>query len=163
MCNVVFMILDLRECQHDEGAYGSVFFIINENKAIKVFFNQKEVTRTENVFNSEKDAYQKVQNCSEAKLLTPKYYGDADITQIIDSKGMDISDKYHMHLAYMMSYESGSFSKLVFASKNEQLRIKGIFTKIGVNFMQDSSVTLSSDNVVIKVIDFAVKEYESWA
>jgi hypothetical protein len=162
MCNVVTEILDLRECGHARGACGSVFFIIDENKAIKVFFNKNQVTRTKNVFNSETDAYQKAQNCSEAKLLTPHYYGKVKITQIIDSEGMDISDQYHIHLAYMMSYESGSFSKLGFAPKDEQLRIKRIFTKIGVNFMQDSSVTLSSDNVVIKVIDFAVKEYESW-
>jgi quinolinate synthase len=157
------VVLDLRECGYDQGACGLVFFINNKNKAIKVFFNKNEVARTKNVFLSETNAYLKAQKCSKAKLLTPHYYGKVKITRIIDSKGMDISNKYHMNLAYKMSYESGCFSKLGYAPEKEQLRIKEIFTNIGVNFMQDSSVILSSDKVVIKVIDFAVREYEPWA
>ncbi len=157
------MILDLRKYKFDEGCYGLVVFVESEAKAVKVFMKNHTLEQAENVFDSEVDAYNKVQNCEEAKILTPDFYGTVNVTQIIDSNGVDISHKYYRDLAYVMSYESGAFQKLAITLTSEASRIERIFKSIGVNYTRDASVILSENQIITKVIDFAVEEFEVWA
>ena len=157
------MIIDLRNDHHNCGVYGLVVFIEDKSKAVKIFKKKECKNHVLNVYNSEVGAYKKTQNCEKAKLLVPVFYNSVCVTQVIDSTGEDITERFYTDLVYVMSFEEGCFQKFGLISKIENERVTSIFNNVGIYYLTDASVTLDDLGKVKKVIDFAIKEFEVWA
>ncbi len=61
-----------------------------------------------------------------------------------------------------MSFEEGRFQKIgeYNVEAKERERIYSLFKKNKIEYLKDSSVILNNNNRIIRVIDFAVKEFE---
>lgn len=156
------MKVDLRENQFDFGAYGLVIFIENRTKAIKIFKKTHTKEQANNVFQSEIEAYKKASSDPKASKVTPQYFGEETIDQVIDKQGNDVTNQYHTELAYVMSYEGGPFCKFNNINEKQREQIKNIFKPLGIHYLIDCSVSLNQNGEVKCVIDFATKEYELW-
>ncbi len=153
------------QCQcYEEGAYGRVFFSVDKKVATKIFFKKKDRAHVEKVFKSECNAYDIAEHHEDAKILIPEYHGEVkeNIT-IINKKGCNISDCFFTEFAYKMSYEHGTFFKFSKEKCGEEYeRVKKIFYRIGINYLEDSSVTLGPNGEIKKIIDFATEGFEPY-
>lgn len=150
----------------DEGFFGSVFCIKN-NRVIKLFKlpeTKKDEERYEKVFTSEIEAYEAIQSDSELKAITPKFFGTVKVCNVLDNEKNDLTSKYKTNCAYIMSYEKGKFIKIKspLVPKEEFNRIKKLFEKYGVEYIDDASVILDENRKIKMVIDFTMKYYEAW-
>ncbi len=128
----------------------------------KVF--NSECNAYEKVFNPECNAYDIAKHHEDAKILMPEYHGEVkeNIT-IINKKGCNISDCFFTEFAYKMSYEHGIFFKFSQEEYGEEYkRVKKIFSRIGINYLGDSSVTLGPNGKIKKIIDFATERFEPY-
>ncbi|MEJ5030023.1 hypothetical protein [Comamonas sp. MYb69] len=141
------------------GSFGCVFFD-DEGFAIKVFKNKSNVSRNhiEQVFKFETDAYELAMQDSDLKKIVPTYHGKLLCDSVHDSKGNDISNKFHLDLAYKMTKLSGRFEKK--SIEDELVRKK--FESAGINHISDVSIATDGMNIT-GVVDFATQEIEIMA
>ncbi len=157
------MNLDLRKQPSDSGAYSLVVFIEEKTKAVKIFSKSHEREQAKNVFNSEVKAYELASKDTGASLITPTFFGKHSVEKIIDANGNDITNQYFTDLVYILSYEIGLFLKYSVIPETEQNLIKNTLKPLGINYLIDCSVSLTPNNKVSFVIDFATEEFEIWA
>lgn len=155
------MIIDCKSGDFDNGAYGHVFFINEKTMAIKVFSKDHNIEQATKVFDAEVDAYKSATKHHDIINFLPKFYGVQKITKIVIN-GNDETSHFHVSLAYKISFEAGYFQKINSnnVSKLSKNRVISNFHKIGVMHVNDASVTIDNDGNILKIIDFATKEFQ---
>ncbi len=146
--------------RYKEGAYAVVFFD-TDGKATKVFRQRHDVPREhiENVFKSEVCAYRIAQIDQKLHSLVPNFLGEVVVEQITDAKGVDISPQFYLDIAYQMEKIEGDFVKIGSIPANIVKPVASVFKSAGIHHICDASVTIQ-DRCIVKVVDFATKEYE---
>lgn len=158
------MILCLSYGNHDNGAYGTVFFDKKNNIAIKVF-KRKELYRDEQIkrtFESEVSAYNIAMNDDVLKKYIPKFYGKFEkIERILDEYEIDISSEYFLNLAYTMEYIPNKFVKnnAYCVDTSHRDLVFELFKNGGISYLGDSSVYVDDRGKVIYIIDFAENDH----
>lgn len=107
------------------------------------------------VFQSEVDAYEIAMKNEELSKLVPHFYGPVLIGRLEGAREEVAHDK-----AYSMEFIEGDFRKIGTVNSSEKMRIVKLFRKHGINHVIDSSVIMNEENQIIKVVDFATKEFE---
>lgn len=151
---------EMSDGKYGEGAFACVFFD-NFGSATKIFWKKKDIPREdiEKVFQYEVDAYKKATDeKSSIKKYVPEFFGTITGNQkkIVDSFGNDISDKFHLDLAYKMKKIDGDFKKI---GLNDEKLIE-LFKQEGIKYVRDCSVLIDKDQNILCVIDFATKAHE---
>jgi hypothetical protein len=145
-----------------EGGYSFVFF--TGTVATKIFRcdNALEpfIKRT---FNSEVEAYIKVQNYPELRKITPKFLGPIKFNTLIDNNEKYPSKQILMPAyAYQMEYVSAPFIKLIQHPQCDAITKQ--FLDAGICHLKDASVTDPSpiggnNEIGVRVIDFSIEEH----
>lgn len=145
---------------HSGGAYGAIFFHSGD-KAVKVFRKDisKPIEHIRNVFFSEVGAYEIAQNISELNGIVPKFYGVVSVDRIENAAGDDISDQFHLNLAYEMEKLDGPFIKAGHAGLDSVKVVTKVLHANRIMHTSDMDV-LIIDGEIKKIIDFAIQEYE---
>lgn len=143
-----------------EGAYAVVFFN-PEGRATKIFRRRHDVPceHVKKIFNSEVRAYQIAQCNPKLRSLTPAFFGPVQVQHVVDANGNDISADFYLDLAYQMEKIAGDFVKIGSLSSENSIAIKQAFLSAGIEYTCDASVVIQDGNIV-KVVDFAIGEYE---
>lgn len=143
---------------HFGGAYGMIFFTTG-CRAIKVFKrNGHPRDHAVQVFKSEVDAYEIAKNVPELKHLIPEFFGVSSIDRIEDESGKDISDEFHLDLAYEMEKIDGQFVKANLGKYAELGEIERLFHLNGIRHTSDIDV-LQEKGAIKRIIDFATEKY----
>lgn len=156
---------DHKDSCFEKGAYGYVFFV--DGIATKIFrrdggMDEEHIRR---VFKSEVDAYQRVQDFSELRQITPKFFGPVHFGEILENdKNVPLARTLIFSCAYQMEYIKGSFTKLNTHPKYDD--ISKLFCKAGIHHLTDASFTEPSsiyekNTIGIRVVDFAMEEIEA--
>ncbi|WP_292993695.1 hypothetical protein [Nitrosomonas sp.] len=152
------LIYEMINGEYSNGAFACVFFD-NSGFATKIFFKKKDISREdiEKVFQYEVDAHEIAAKNENIKKYVPEFFGTIQCNQkkIIDSCNKDISDRFHLDLAYKMK-------KIDAVSEEKGLndkRLIELFTQAGIEYVKDCSVLIDKDTNTF-VIDFATKEHE---
>lgn len=145
----------------DEGAYSFVFFI--GGIATKIFRRDKGLPEEHirSVFNSEIEAYKRVQNSTDLIKITPKFLGAVLLEEISDNTSL--SPKANILIpdcAYQMEYVPAQFVKLFTHPLYEEICER--FAAAGIFYLKDASVaTLTppteDESINLCVIDFATE------
>ncbi|ENW94407.1 hypothetical protein [Acinetobacter dispersus] len=157
------MVLNKVDQQFKQGKYGTVFFNKVEGTAIKVFRKSDLCDQhVANVYSSEVEAYKLVQNSDELKKITPKFYGEVNISSIHDQFGNDLSPSFYLDKAYKMEYIEGVFIDFGSGSMDtdERLKLINLFKEDGIEHITDSSVILEEGKKIKYIVDFAKEEFE---
>lgn len=147
----------------DQGAYAYVFF--SDGVATKIFKRRHDLAENfvRMVFQSEVDAYQRVQIFPELQKITPKFYGPIRIENILDNVlGCPSATSLLADCAYQMEYIPAHFGKLGHHPRCSE--ITEYFATAGINYLIDASVadlslTEEGKPEEIRVIDFSEHEY----
>jgi len=140
-----------------------VFFI--DGVATKIFKRNHSLTDDfiRMVFQSEVDAYLKVQNFPALREITPKFYGPVRFEKILNNaQGLPSAATLMGDCAYQMEYIQAPFIKL--GTHPQRGAIEKVFADAGIHYLKDASVTdpssIVGENIPgVRVIDFSVKEY----
>ena len=140
----------------NQGAYAWIILDEDTGYAVKVFKNNNDLQHITNVFNSEVKAYKIAMLHNELKVLVPEFYGTINIDKLTGCK-----EEFSEEKAYVMSRVKDSFIKIgeYIVSDSERVRIKSLFGNYGIKYLTDASVVLDDNNIITKVVDFAVEEY----
>jgi len=113
------------------------------------------------VFESEVRAYKIAMKSPKLHTLVPEFFGIRPTQIILDNYKKDISDEFIPCLAFEATLIDDNFVKLgaVCVCDVERQRITKLFASEGIKYLKDASVLLQG-KCVVKVIDFAVKEFE---
>jgi hypothetical protein len=147
----------------DEGAYGTVFFLLDQKKAIKVYKKHRDADtdHSRQTFKSETDALRIANGSEHLRDLVPRYCGVIDVEAILDESGADITERYLTDLSFEMEFIEGRFQKLGVVSGEEYERIADLFAKEKIHYVKDACAILE-DGKATKVIDFGMEEIELW-
>jgi predicted Ser/Thr protein kinase len=147
----------------DEGAYGTVFFFPEHNKAIKVYLKHRDADadHSRKTFASETTALKIANASEELRGLVPKYCGLVEVEKILDENGTDITEKYLTDLSFGMEFIEGHFQKLGGARGDEYNRIVDLFAKEKIYYVKDACAIFEGEKVT-KIIDFGMEEIELW-
>lgn len=153
----------MKKPHYDEGVYGVVFFD-SMGMATKVFRKRQDVDRlhVERVFASEVEAYRIAGSSAHLKELVPDFFGPTTVEGVLSSNGCDISGQFYLDLAYRMERIFGHFCKINSVAGASRENVKQWFRDAGIRHMNDASVVCEGE-AILKVIDFAVEEFEVWA
>ena len=157
------LILNANSYPFQEGAYSIVELNCDTGRATKLFKNSHDISHTNDVFNSEVAAYKTASENPELAELIPKFFGVVSVSNVLTKNSKFDINNFHPELAYQMSLEKGSFMKIGSLHNGEGERIKKLFRASGINHMNDASVLVDENIKILKVIDFAMQEYELWA
>jgi hypothetical protein len=144
-----------------EGAYGIIFVDRDQKRIRKVARRQdgRAEAHTKEVFGAETEAYKIASCCEELTALVPAYFGSIQGLKIVDGEGKDVSSEFYPDIAFEAEFVDGFFQKIATVPASESRRICDFFRKRGIFHMSDSCVCLK-DAKIMKVIDFATKEFE---
>ena len=145
----------------EQGAYAIVFLDFDNELATKVFKRSKAVAHATETFECEVAAYKIAISCSETESYVPTFFGPQDIGRIeLNGQVRDGSDLY-LDLNYQMELLPGRFRKIGnFPYPNDAEFVAGLFRNAGIRHMRDASVTTDSDNNILKVVDFSIRDVE---
>lgn len=146
----------------NEGAYGTVYFDVENGIATKIFLAKYKFDHSHAVFQSEVGAYELAMANPSVSRLVPKFYGRVEIGSVKDHGGNDISEKYFLPLAYQMELLPGPFYKMSSPLVRNGNQIQSIFIAAGIYHIIDASASIDESGQVLKVIDFALQEHELW-
>ncbi len=144
--------------KYEEGFYGVVFFD-GHGYAIKVFKRRVDVPEEHvfKVFQSEVDAYNIAKDSLELKRFIPEFFGEIECKKVIDEADKDISNQFHLSLAYKMRKVDGKFVK---GGINDE-GLNEAFRRAGIHHTKDASVLIDGNSIKC-VVDIATKEHELW-
>jgi hypothetical protein len=147
----------------DKGAYATIFVDEGQNTVRKVYRAERGRDRDhcEQVFRSERDAYQIASEAEELRHLVPTYFGTRTIERILDLRDTDVTGEFYSDLSIEIEYIASHFSKISTMGEPERTRIIELFGRHGIRHMSDASVSTEGERVR-KVIDFSVREVEYW-
>lgn len=154
------MIINCKQDDFTFGTYGHVFFVNEKTMAVKVFSINHNTEQAQKVFNAEVDAYEIATKHNDASSFLPRYYGIQKINKIVID-GYDVTSEFHLDLAYAMSFEKGHFKKIrdYDVSPFSRDNVMSYLHSIGVMHVSDASVTIDNNGNILKIIDFAIREY----
>ena len=156
------------------SSYSGVFTDKINNQVIKVFLKPASSRRAlkftpSGIIYEDKDipyqvckneiaAYQIIQENKNSTLFTnytPTFYGQCQISLIIDKSGCDISDSYNLHCNYRLELLTGNEYKWAACpiEKDIQKNIEKLFYDLDIMYIIDSSVFITNNS--IKIFDFA--------
>jgi hypothetical protein len=171
----------LQKSQNDESCgYAHIFIDVANRKVHKLFKSFEhpdhkgedivkewgDITEANNfnkkVFETERDAYINVQQSVILKKFTPTYYGIPLISQVIDERGIDISNHYLLDCCIAMEYIPGENMKLTFFNEEGHLKEYSVdynelvneFNNCGVKYLTDAQVIYNEDFFII--VDFGI-------
>ena len=176
------MIISTEKYEIRKGAYSDVFIDKAEMKAYKLFksYNHPDLSGTgkeqigiaktnqyrQKVFETERDAYVKIQDSFLLKQFTPKFYGQTSIKKVV-TNNIDVSSNYLLDCCYTIEFIVGKDNKLNEIRSNENIlkdlenslsfKLDDIiqeFVNKGVNYTIDSSAIWNERT--FKIIDFAM-------
>ncbi len=147
------------------GKVYKLFKVRGENDLLDL--GDQEPIRRRAVFKSEVAAYEIAMTVDAIRPLIPTFHGKVVVSQVLDAKGTDISDRYLLDCCYVIDYVEGDhakFSRAIAAQYTHLQALTAAFEAHGIHHWHDGAVFNTADSALTKVVDFALKdEYEEGA
>jgi len=145
-----------------EGAFGVVFVDQIQKRIRKVYRVRSDASldHCKRVFEAETSAYELAVKTPALQNLVPTFFGIRLGQMIRDNQENDVSKEFYTDLVFEAEFISCDFNKISSASEPERERVVKLFYQHGIRGVDDASVCLAEDGRIIKVIDFAMTEFE---
>lgn len=145
-----------------EGAYGVVFVDRYAGLIRKVYRRKSDVEHAQAVFDAEVKAYELAINSEQLRSLVPSQFNVRPEQQVFDWECNDVSEEFLTNLSFEAEFIDCHFRKIGEISSSESSRISALFRGVGIQHTSDMSVCLDSNGIVVKAVDFAMREFEVW-
>jgi hypothetical protein len=178
------MPIELSNYRIESGAYGIIIIDQLDNRVLKLFksYNHPALNGTgkeewgeeatndyrSRVYQSEKEAYELVQNSELLRRFTPEYFGEQEVDRVLDN-GIDVTNQYLTNCCFKLSFINGKSCDLIEYRENETLAERAQrkydfdfeilfqeFSRNQINYLEDAAVITNTD--YFKIIDFGTKD-----